>query len=363
MSRPVWLDTTGAQARTLGPGRGISASHIRSLRVRVRAAREEVSSAAEAGVLPHERARQQAPALTAAVHDALPTGAFVVVGEPGALRALRVFGTRAAEVRWSEAPLHADPGVPTVEVPGPDWARSGPEATVALAAEQVQALCGVEHFADMDGRFGVFSPLSRALLLRSGMELDPVDTMLAELSAACRQPSSDPVAGLASWLLANALDDNTPELAIMGAGPGARELAAWAAGALSAIALGVPEGQLARSVGVRARHVLPGDESALGWLTAPGSMPWLLTIEPGVHGAHDPLLATHRAHQHSVGGPVLRLRMRNDRPASLAAAAWMVIEAALTVAVVIGVPPLTMPEADAFHRLRSEAQSDSRLGD
>lgn len=363
MSRPVWLDTSGAQARSLGPGRGVSASHIRSLRVRVRAAREEVSGAAQAGVLPHERARLQAPALTAAVRDALPDGPFVVVGEPGALRALRVFGARAADVRWSEAPLRTDPGIPTVEVPGPDWARSGPEATVALAADRVQALCGVEHFADMDGRFGVFSPLSRALLLRSGLELDPVDTMLAELSAACRQPSSDPVAGLAAWLLASALDDNAPELAVMGACSGARELAAWAAGALSAITQGVPEGQLARAVGVRARHVLPGDEGALGWLTAPGSMPWLLTVEPGVHGAHDPLLATHRAHQHSVGGPVLRLRMRNDRPASLAAAAWMVIEAALTVAVVLGVPPLTMPEADAFHRLRSEAQSDSSHGD
>ncbi len=369
MARPVWIDTSGATARHLGRGRGMTDARVRALRLRARGARDEVAKAAAAGALPHERLRQRLSGGETAVDRvaaALPAGPLAVVGEPSALRAHRVLVAAEPGLRWVDAPLDHDPGLPVVEVPGPAWATAAPVATAALPADTLAGLASApgapetETIEDMDGRFGVFSPLSLALLRRSGQDLEPVHALLDELSVACRAPSTDPALGLATWLLACALEDDAPELAIIGGGVRGRAFARWAAGALAAITKGKIEGPLVRSVGLAPRVVRPGDESQLGWLTAPGRVPWLLTVEPGVDGALDPLLASHRALQHEVAGPVIRLRMRNGGPASLAAAAWLVLEAALTVAVQLGLSPLAMDEADRFHGLRSEAQSDSK---
>ncbi len=364
MGRPVWLDASGASSRALGVGRGVSPTEIRTLRVRVRQAREEVGRAAEAGELPHERLRTLPLVHTEALRAELPTEAFAVLGEPGALRAHRVLGgaTPQAPPRWLEAPLDNNVTVPIVEIPGPAWATTGAHGVAALEAEQVRSLSGVGAPGDFDGRFGVFSPLARALFAHGGGELAPVDEALADLAQACRRPSDDPATGLATWLLACALAPSRPELAIMGGGRAGRILAAWVAGALSAITLGSPAGALARTVGLSPRAVRPGDECQMGWLTAAGTAPWLITIEPGVQGALDPLLATHRHQQQLAGGPVLRLRMSNAHAPTLVSACWLVVEAAVTVAVLLGIPPLTMPEADAFHVLRAGAESDSSSG-
>jgi len=327
VTRPVWLDAEGAAPASLGAGRGFGPRRRAELRPALRRAREEVRAAAVSGALPYVEPLVPLPGL--------PRPPLVVTGEPAALRAVRVLSLGVAGLRFTAAP--GDEGLtPGLVVPGPSWAGGGPWASGA----------GAPTGDEVDPRFGAVSPFALGLLDAAGGDVGAVQRAVADLVLALADPAVDPAAGLAGALLALALDPGGVELGVMGAGRRGRAVAAHLADVFSMIALGEVDGPVRRGAGLRARRIAAGDEAAAGWLAAVDRRPWLLTVE----SADEPLVAVHRRLHHDAGGPVLRLRLGGDGPELGACAALIGVEAALTVAVALGLPPLALPAADALRQ-------------
>lgn len=339
--------------------------------------------AAGDGHWPHVAAvEQELSGLQTWVEQRQADGApLALAGDPGALCAATALASTmpgGARATWAGS---ADPielsglleGRPhLVAIDGPAWVD-------AVAGGLVDTLAGVTHVGGDgplsgpgagDARFGVLSPLSLALCALAGT---PADAVLAETRQLARRAAAPAALENPAYLLAAALlgwrDRGVDRLLI--AVPSARlaPWARWASGAIEGLSCRVarPHGlDEPRGIGAGAAH--SGDDLTLQRLVeGPGDTVTLALWSDDL-GA-DRLIGADRSagallreqHQRWLrelklrGRPVVQLRLPSLGPASMAAASYLLIHAAVAWSMAQELDPIAMP---AVARWRERARQD-----
>lgn len=301
------IDSVGLTSRQIGAAGGLSPSDRRMWRGRARRARDEVREAHSAGVLPHARWWADGPPTP----RELPAGPVQVMGELGAVDAVMM----GVEVQTGGAAVEVD--------------RAG--AT-----------------GDEDVRFGPFGPTAQALRQRAlGEEAaGEVDAAVVAARQACLDPGADPSAALVAAVAPFAQHGAGGLLLFDGRLTG---LATWAARVFSAITTKHTEGSVRTPRGWAPVAAELGDEAALQRLAGPwGPGLSLVLVGPGssrrvVESVQTVLVGR--------GAPHLVVRVPARGAAPMLGAAWVLLEAALGVAVATGVSPLRMPVAERYREV------------
>jgi len=321
---PLRVELAGASSRRVGPQRGLARRDASSWQRRLRSAADEVREAGAQGMLPHVAWwSESAPKATDL------TTPCTISGEPGAVDAVCL---GLPELDHARVHRHTGPfDVPVVQV---DGAPSVGETT------------------QEDLRFGPFSPtavaLRRAVLGRE--DSDEVDRRLAEARQAVASAATDMGADAALGLVASAWKGATPTVLCR---PELLDLGTWWGRVLTAVTC-KPTGDSGPQVlrGLAPRVALMGDEAALQAAVF-GQPPSPVVLLVAARPSADQRARTQATSETLArrGCPVVVLTLPGTTAADKVPAAWVLLHAALTLAVVIGAPPLTLAAGEDLRRL------------
>lgn len=392
---PVRVDFDHAFTMATAVGaRGLRREALQALVPRVGRGQDRLATAKAGGQLPYaapDRANRAKRAAELAGCWAREVERMVVVGEPGAARAAmllaRAAGDRDTIVIDSPDPealdrvLAAQGRVGLVVLDGPRWVRDlgGMLAERAVAtwvfdadgppAEPWMPPRGA-RFEGGDGadpRFGVIGPAALALAARAGANLDAIVAALDQAEARCLAPAlfTNPAWRCAATIYAFG-QEGVVATALLAPGGLMAAWAAWAASAWAAVAVkSVDRGALRAPGGQAPQVVAVGDESWVQRLVE--GDPDLLTFalwadDPGVDRPVGrvsawylarSMLGAHIQQLVEGGRPVLRIRLSDLSPASLAAASYLWLDAVVALAVLCGADPLAMDAADRWRLIQA----------
>lgn len=367
--RRISLDHNSAMDAALGVGRGLSWSRLRGLGPALARARDEVRDAHRAGATP--LVAQLDPGRAAAAR-ALATGwatdfdRVVVFGEAAVVDALLLSCPTAlpAQVRACPGPRLGPLRGALSGAARPLLLLAGQADWVAAQASQALDGLGLSGPARAAARLtlpvdedGVFAPWSVAALALGALAGQPPEDTLAaarELHARGAELAHDLARRLAALSLALAEDNGLVGIDLVccsaeGQRLGRVSAAAWAAVACKTRAVGA-----VRAPGLDApRSRALGDEGELQRIHEGPSDQWTLALhEQPAQGAPDAelerVLAAEAAVWLELGRPWAQLRFVEDDPASRLGVALVLLETALTFAVLQRSAPLEMPTADRF---------------
>lgn len=315
------VDRSGLLARTIGSVRGLTAAVDTTWRRRLIAARAEVQDAHSNGTLSHGEWIRGGPEPAP-----IGNGPFTVVGEPGAVAAVC---------------LGLPPDAPVTRLGLEDLDAGLPAE--AICVDGVAGDASSADPASADLRFGPFGGVARGLrrAVLSEEANQEVESELALSATWCADLSTDQSLLLAHGLVAAAYAGTR---AVIVTDRSMAAVGQWWARCLTAITCKAAESSGALvNRGIAATWAPLGDEAVLQAVGEwdPASLVILLTSGQSNHNARR-LADSTRSVVTRAGRPVLEVSVRQATPSAQLGFAWLGLEAALTVAVAIGVPPLAM---------------------
>jgi len=318
---PLKVDLSGVSARKVGPRLGLGRRDRQVWTRRLRSAADEVREAAADGLLPHHAWWMEGP--PAAEATALPV---CVTGEPGAVDAVCL--------ALSDPRLHrhecADE-VPTVVVDSaPDRGEPSSE----------------------DLRFGPFGPSAQSLrcAVLGRDACMRVDDRIRHARELCASASTDDGAELALGLVSAAWQGAVPT--VFCTGP-LLELGDWWARVLAATTC-KPTGDSGPQVlrGLAPRVARLGDEAALqAAVFGQPTSPAVLLVGARQSPVQRARIQATCAALARRGCPVVVIALHTTDTAGQVGAAWVLLHAALTLAIAIGAQPLTLEAGEDLRRL------------
>ena len=320
----IRVDLRGVMVRRIGTRQGLSRKDQRAWTRRLRAAADEVREAADGSVLPHYNWWcGESPEVAA---QSLPV---VLRGESGAVDAVCLGlpqGSRS-DVFRQDGP--GDAPVAMVDSP-PNLGGASPE----------------------DLRFGPFGPTARSLRLAllSPEDVTVVARRVADAIEACGKATTDTGAELALGLANAAWRGACPTIICDSE---LIELGRWWARALTATTCKTTGDSGPKVVrGLAPRVAQFGDEAALQATVfgQPASPAVLISSRAASPQMRAQAKATADALARR-GCPVVSVSLRSADTAEQVSAAWILLHAALTLAIAIGAQPLTLEAGEDLRRL------------
>jgi hypothetical protein len=212
-----------------------------------------------------------------------------------------------------------------------------------------------EGDVEQDLRFGSFGPIAQQLrhAVFDAEQAAQIDEALRVAVERCGQADGDPLVDLAMALCPPAFD--AKPLVIV-ADPGLERFGQWWSRATSAVTCKpATDGPSHVSRGLSCSVSMLGDEAALQSALHADPPPWVVFLRND--RATSEVTAVRNATRSLIaraGLPSFDVRLMDTRPSTVLASAWVCLEAALAVAVAVGVEPLTMiPGEDLRARLDS----------
>lgn len=374
-ARRINLDHNNVMDAVLGVGRGLSWGRLRGLGPALARARDEVREAHRAGATPLvaqlDASRADAARALAARWSA-EADRVVVFGESAAVDGLLLTldGALPPAVRACPGPRLAPLVAALAGAERPLLLLAGQADWVAAQAARAHAGPISTHTLppEEDGAFAPWSAEALALGLLGGHP--PEDTLAAarDLHARGGELAHDLARRLAALSLALAEDTGFVGIDLAACGPDGQRLGRVCAASWAAVACKSREGGAVRAPGrdaPRARAL--GDEGELQRLHEGPRDQWTLLLhEQPAQGAADieleRVIDAEAAVWLELGRPWAQLRYVADDPASRLGVAQVLLEAALTIAVLQRTSPLEMPTADRFRERLSALRAVGLTG-
>lgn len=382
-ARRINLDHNNVMDAALGVGRGPSWARLRGLGPALARAREEVREAHRAGATPlvAQLAPGRAEAARAlAARWAADFDRVVVFGEAAVVDALLLScpAVLPAQVRACPGPRLGPLRAALDGAARPLLLLAGQADWVAGQAAQALDGLGLSGPARAAARLtlpadedGAFSPWSSAALALGALAGQPPEDILAaarELHARGAELAHDLARRLAALSLALAEDNGLVGIDLVSCSAEGQRLGRVCAAGWAAVACKAREGGAVRAPGRDApRCRALGDEAELQRIHEGPCDQWTLALhEQPAQGAPDAelerVLAAEAAVWLELGRPWAQLRFVEDDPASRLGVALVLLETALTLAVLQRTSPLEMPTADRFRERLSALRAVELTG-